>query len=313
MIENDSLNYRINLNNALIPLGLYGELIKGKQTALLLYTAVFAYLITGYPNKYDFVSFILLIVALFLTVAGSTLLNMYIDRDIDAVMERTSQRALPAMKIPPISVLWHGLVFSTMGLLIALLVNWLTAIVIFTGLFFDAVIYSVLLKRKTKWSIIFGGISGGMPALAGRTAIINQIDIVGLLFVALILIWIPLHILSLATLPKALIGYEDAGVPMWPVESGVEETRKVITLSSFIDGVVIIATGYYVNINILAQIPLIIMAFVMIFLAIRNFKNPTHKGTFVLFKFASMFLMIVFLWLYVSVVISPRLDLVFAL
>ncbi len=307
-MTDDNVQQRIDLGGVFIPFELYGELIKGKQTFLLMFTALFTYLISGYPNKYDLGNAFTLIFGLFFAIAGSTLLNMYIDRDIDQIMERTKDRALPSGRISPKSVLWHGIVFSVFGVIVTMFVNRLTGLVVFGGLFFDVVVYSILLKRKTKWSIIFGGISGGMPALAGRTAVINQVDIVGILFLLFILLWIPMHILTLATLPKNLKGYSEAGVPMWPVEAGVDETRTVITISAFIDGLIIFATGYFININIIAQIPTIIMALVMIYLAIKNFREPNHENTFVLFKFASIFMMLVYMWLFVALLITPKLD-----
>lgn len=285
----------------------FAELIKGKQTFLLVFTALFAYLISAHPDQYDFVNLLLLIIGLFFAVSGSTLLNMYIDRDIDAKMERTKDRALPSGRISPKSVLWHGLVFAALGVSITGLINRLTMALILGGLFFDVIVYTLWLKRRTKWSIIFGGISGGLPAMAGRTAVVNQLDVEGSLFLLLILIWIPLHILSLATLPKNLLGYEEAGVPMWPVESGVQETRIVITIAAFLDGIVIVLTGIVLQIHIIAQIPLIGMGGVMIYLAVVNFNNPTHDGTFRLFKFASMFLAIVYTWLYIAILMTPRL------
>ena len=303
LIENE-------LHSGFIPLGFwknFAELIKGKQTFLLLFTAFFAYLISAHPDQYDFVNLLLLMIGLFLAVSGSTLLNMYIDRDIDAKMERTKDRALPSGRISPRSVLWHGLVFAALGVSITGLINRITMALILGGLFFDVIVYTLWLKRRTKWSIMFGGISGGLPAMAGRTAVVNQLDLEGSLFLLLILIWIPLHILSLATLPKNLLGYEEAGVPMWPVESGVKETRTVITIAAFLDGIVIVLTGVVLHIHVIAQIPLLGMGGVMIYLAVVNFKTPTHDGTFRLFKFASMFLAIVYMWLYVGVLISPRL------
>jgi protoheme IX farnesyltransferase len=299
------------MQSGFIPIGFwknFAGLVKGKQTFLLLFTALFAYLITAHQyDQYDFVDVMLLMTGLFFAVSGSTLLNMYIDRDIDAQMERTKDRAIPSGRISPRSVLWHGLVFAALGVSIAGLVNRITMALILGGLFFDVVVYTLWLKRRTKWSIIFGGISGGLPAMAGRTAVTNQIDIEGGLFLLLILIWIPLHILSLATLPKNLLGYEEAGVPMWPVESGVAETRTVITIAAFLDGLVIVTTGIVLKIHIIAQIPLFGMGLVMIYLAVKNFMKPTHDGTFKLFKFASMFLGIVFLWLYIAIVMTPRL------
>lgn len=298
------------LQSGFIPIGFwknFAGLIKGKQTFLLLFTALFAYLISAHPDNYDFVNIILLMSGLFFAVSGSTLLNMYIDRDIDAQMERTKDRAIPSGRTSPRSVLRHGLVFAALGVSIAGLVNRLTMALILGGLFFDVVVYTLWLKRRTKWSIIFGGISGGLPAMAGRAAVVDQLDLQGILFLLLILIWIPLHILSLSTLPKNLLGYEKAGVPMWPVESGVKETRIVITIAAFLDGFVIVATGIVLNIHVIAQIPLFGMGVVMIYLAVVNFKNPTHEGTFKLFKFASMFLGIVFLWLYLALLMTPRL------
>ncbi|MCY3410270.1 MAG: protoheme IX farnesyltransferase [Candidatus Heimdallarchaeota archaeon] len=287
----------------------FGELVKGKQTFLLIFTSLFAYLISGYPmGLLSFGVATLLVVSLFFSVSGSTLLNMYIDRDIDAKMERTKDRALPSGRVNPKSVLLHGYIFSFGGIVLALFINPLTSIIIMSGLVIDVVIYSLWLKRKTKWSIIFGGISGGMPALAGRTAIINQIDLIGVLFLVFILIWIPLHILTLATLPINLDGYRNAGVPMWPVASGVDETRTVITIAAFIDGLVIVLTGYLLEIHVIAQLPLIVMGLVIIFLSAKNFKNPSHRGTFVLFKFASMFMAMTFLWLFIAVVITPELN-----
>ncbi|MCY3414506.1 MAG: protoheme IX farnesyltransferase [Candidatus Heimdallarchaeota archaeon] len=287
----------------------FGELVKGKQTFLLIFTALFSYLITGYPNsQLKFGIATLLIMSLFFAVSGSTLLNMYIDRDIDAKMERTKDRALPSGRVNPKSVLFHGYLFSITGVFMAYFINPLTSIMIFLGLFFDVVIYSLWLKRRTKWSIIFGGISGGLPALAGRIAITNQIDLIGILFLLFILIWIPLHILSLATLPVNLAGYRDAGVPMWPVASGVDQTRTIITIAAFFDGIIIVLTGIMLNIHFLTQLPLMVMGAVIITLSVKNFRKPSHRGTFILFKFASMFMAMTFLWLFIAVIITPEIT-----
>lgn len=291
----------------LIPFSMYSELIKGKQTFLLVFTAVFAYLISGYPDDLDFGIFFVLLMSLFFAVSGSTLLNMYFDRDIDAKMERTKDRALPSGKISPNTVLYHGLLFSLSGVLLAYFVNTLTMIIIFGGLFFDIVIYTIWLKRRTKWSIIFGGVSGGAPALAGRTAITGSIDAVGIMFLLIILLWIPLHILTLATLSKNLEGYANANVPMWPVVAGVKETQIVISIAAILEGIVIIATGRFLKLHWMSAIPAIIMASVMIYIAMKNLMNPTEKGTFKLFKFASIFMALTFMYLFIITIISPQL------
>ncbi len=118
-----------------------------------------------------------LTISLYLSVSGTTVLNMYIDRDIDAIMERTKDRPLPSGKVSASTVLITGTILTVVGVFLAFLtLNWLSALIIFFGFFFDVVVYSILLKRRTKFSIIFGGIAGGLPAWAGRIAITGSLD-----------------------------------------------------------------------------------------------------------------------------------------
>ena len=118
--------------------------------------------------------------SLFLAISGSTILNMWYDRDVDAKMERTCWRPLPSGKIEPREALWLGLIISTAGVVWALMVDVLFGLVVFAGLFFDVVVYTIWLKRRTLWSIVWGGISGGMPILAGRALASGKIDLVGI-------------------------------------------------------------------------------------------------------------------------------------
>ncbi|MFX0184129.1 MAG: protoheme IX farnesyltransferase, partial [Candidatus Hodarchaeota archaeon] len=203
----------------------YSDLIKSKQTFLLVYTTVFAYLISAWNTSIEFVDFIWLIIGMFFAVSGSTLLNMYVDKDIDALMERTKDRPLPSGQVPPSTVLKHGILFTVAGILaIGVFVNVITMIVVFLGFFFDVVVYSILLKRRTRYSIIFGGVAGGLPAMAGRTAVIGTIDLIAIFMGLFVLCWIPLHILTLALLPKNLEGYRNANIPMWPVVKSRNQT-----------------------------------------------------------------------------------------
>jgi protoheme IX farnesyltransferase len=287
---------------------LYGELIKSKQTFLLLYTAVFAYLISSWGANIVFYEFILFIVGLFFAVSGSTLLNMYIDRDIDALMERTKNRPIPSKRIPPSTVLKHGILFTTAGILsIGIFIDFITMIVVFSGFFFDVVVYSLLLKRRTRLSIIFGGVAGGLPAIAGRTAVIGYVDIVSILLGFFVLCWIPLHILTLALIPKNLEGYKNANVPMWPVSSNKIQTIRVITLSALLCVTSIVLTGVALQIHFILMIPLLGFSAFILYKSLVNLKNPSDNLTFKIFKFSSIYMAFAFLWLFISVV----LDLVF--
>ncbi|MHA2347903.1 MAG: heme o synthase, partial [Candidatus Hodarchaeales archaeon] len=282
-----------------IPFFLYGDLIKSKQTLLLVYTTFFAYLITAWSSTFDLSVFLWLIVGVFFAISGSTLLNMYIDRDIDSIMERTKNRALPSGKVPPSTVQKHGFLFTFAGILaVGFFVNLLTMVVVFLGAFFDVVIYSYWLKRRTRYSIIFGGIAGGLPALAGITAVTGSITPVGVMMALFVLCWIPLHILTLALLPKNLRGYRNANVPMWPVVRSEVETILVITLSAVLSAVLVVMSGIALKIDLVLMIPLLGFNLFILFQSLKNFRNPCPKRTFKIFKMASVLMAFAFFWLF---------------
>lgn len=284
---------------------IYGELIKSKQTFLLVYTTFFTYIISAWTNGFNLSHFIWIIIAMFFAVSGSTLLNMYVDKDIDALMERTKDRPLPSGRVPPSTVLKHGILFTIAGILATgVFINFITMVVVFLGFFFDVVVYSLLLKRRTRFSIIFGGIAGGLPAIAGRTAVIGVVDITAICMGLFVLCWIPLHILTLALIPKNLLGYQRANVPMWPVISSKTQTIRVITLSATFSAILIVASGITLNINFLALLPLILFTAYILYLSFSNLRNPTDELTFRIFKLASIYMAFAFLWLFVGVVIT---------
>jgi protoheme IX farnesyltransferase len=289
-----------------ISFSMYSDLIKSKQTFLLVYTTICAYLISTWNSGISLLELIWLIVGIFFAVSGSTLLNMYIDRDIDALMERTKNRPLPSGRVPPSTVLKHGIFFTIAGILaIGFFVNVITMIIVFLGFFFDVVVYSILLKRRTRFSIIFGGIAGGLPAMAGRTAVIGVIDVVALLMGLFVLCWIPLHILTLALIPRNFEGYCVANVPMWPVVSGQNQTIRVITISAILSAILIVLTGVFLEINIVPMLPLIIFCFYILYQAFTNLRNPTNERTFKIFKLASIFMVLAYLLLLIGVIITP--------
>ncbi len=158
-----------------------GSLIKFKQTTILVFTGAITYLISSWQSSAPIINFVIFLVGIFFAVSGSTILNMYYDRDLDAKMPRTKTRPLPSGMVNESYVLIFGIFMSTMGIAIVGLDNIETSIIVLAGIFIDTVIYSILLKRKTKYSIFLGGIAGGLPAIAGRVAFTNNLDIISIL------------------------------------------------------------------------------------------------------------------------------------
>lgn len=267
---------------------LYWPLIKSLQTGLLLITGFTGYVSARCPVL-TWENTLGLLGSLFLTVSGSTILNMVYDRDIDALMKRTAHRPLPAGKLSVKETLMVGLSVSILGILMAFTLSVLYGWVVFAGWFMDVMVYTIWLKRRTAWSIVWGGISGGMPILAGRVLAVGEIDLIGILLTIAILLWIPTHILTFSM--RYFDDYRRAGVPTFPSTYGYQTTRVIIALSSLgaalsigIGAVALgLAWGY---LRLLAVLTLGIMG-----LALISVYRPSERVNFGLFKFASLYML----------------------
>ncbi|HIQ55252.1 MAG TPA: protoheme IX farnesyltransferase [Pyrodictium sp.] len=208
---------RLNLNHKARLIVALTTLIKVKQTLLLLASSYASYLLGGGLTA-PLSKHILLLVLGFLAIASTTAVNMYFDRDIDAVMERTKHRPL-AMGIfnPELTLILALTIFVLSTLLSAIYINMLFATTIVVGFLFNIVAYTMLLKRRTPFSIIAGAIAGGMPSLGGWVAATNRIDSAGLALSMLVVAWVPSHIWFLAYYRQN--DYAKAKVPMLPTIS----------------------------------------------------------------------------------------------
>jgi len=168
--------------------------------------------------------------SLWLAISGSTVLNMVYDRDLDAKMQRTCCRPLPAGTVSVQEALALGITLAMAGTAWAVVLSPLYGLLVFMGLFFDVVVYTVWLKRRTPWAIFWGGVAGGMPVLAGRTIATGHIDLIGLLLALAVLLWIPTHVLIF--MMKYAEQYERAGVPVFPNVYVERVTRIVLGIST---------------------------------------------------------------------------------
>jgi protoheme IX farnesyltransferase len=226
--------------------------------------------------------------SLLLSISGSTVLNMWYDRDIDAKMDRTCLRPLPSGKIQPNEALLFGLLLSGLGVGWALNLSPLYAAVVTAGLFFDVVIYTIALKRRTAWSIIWGGIAG-MPALAGRTLGTGSIDWIGLVLSMAVLFWIPTHIMTFNLRYRE--DYARAAVPTFPSTYGVEATRVIIALSSIAAAIAVAIAAYGIGMTMGYLRVLILLSVGLLVLASSCVLRPSGKINFGLFKYASVYML----------------------
>ena len=267
---------------------LYWPLTKSLQTGLLLSTGLAGYMSARCPVMHWF-DFLGLVVSLFMAIAGSTILNMWYDRDIDAVMNRTHHRPLADGRMPPAEALRLGLVLSVLGVGMAVVMSPLYGLTVFAGLFFDVVVYTLWLKRRTCWSIVWGGISGGMPILAGRAFGTGHIDGIGILLALAVLFWIPTHILTFAM--RYFDDYQTAKIPTFPSTYGFHATRATIAVSSIISALSIGAAGILIGMQWGFVRLLAVLSAGLFLLAVASVFRPTERINFGLFKYASLYML----------------------
>ena len=156
-------------------------------------------------------------------------INMWYDRDIDAVMKRTRNRPIPAGRIEAGAALGYGVTLAVGSVIVmGLAVNVVAAAVLALSIAFYVFVYTMWLKRRTPQNIVIGGAAGAFPPVIGWAAVTGSVDLVPLILFAVVFIWTPPHFWSLALWSNE--DYRRAGVPMLPVVAGARETRKQIVI-----------------------------------------------------------------------------------
>nr|WP_223182747.1 MULTISPECIES: heme o synthase [unclassified Streptomyces] len=169
----------------------------------------------------------------YLSAGGANALNMYIDRDIDALMHRTAQRPLVTGVLTPREGLVFGLSLAVVSTLwFGLLVNWLSAALSLGALLFYVVVYTMILKRRTAQNIVWGGIAGCLPVLIGWSSVTNSMSWAAVILFLVIFFWTPPHYWPLSM--KVKDDYARAGVPMLPVLASNKVVAKQIVLYSWV-------------------------------------------------------------------------------
>ncbi len=152
-------------------------------------------------------------------------INMWFDRDIDAIMNRTCGRPIPRGAVEPEAALAFGLVLGVFSvLLMTIAVNWVAAALLAFTIFFYVFVYTIWLKRRTPQNIVIGGAAGAFPPMIGWAAVTGDISLVSISLFLLIFMWTPPHFWALALFRE--IDYAKAGVPMLPVVAGQAATRR---------------------------------------------------------------------------------------
>ncbi len=204
----------------------YWELFKPRVMSLVVFSAFAGLYMAPSDMLSDMHPYVIFIAILSIAVGAgaSGALNMWYDRDIDAIMERTKDRPLPRGVIAPSDALFFAVLLTIMSVsLLGLATNWVAAGLLAFASFFYFAIYTVILKRRTSQNIVIGGAAGAFPPMIGWAAVTGTMPMESLLLFAIIFMWTPPHFWALALFRAK--DYEEAGVPMMPSTAGEKSTK----------------------------------------------------------------------------------------
>ena len=295
----------------------YYELTKPKIWYLLVFTA-FGAAITA-SNVYDVEisigTWILMIAGVAAGSAAANTLTNYHDRDIDAIMDRTKERPIPSKRIfPAEKARDFGLVLAAISIACAFGISYTTSfwngiwcgVFMLFGLADNILVYSHALKRKSQLNIILGGFSGGAPAMIGFAAVtLTGLWDFGLIIAGLVFIWIPMHIWALTLHFRD--DYRKVDVPMLTAVLSEKTSARVIAGTTLMMVLFSVVPFFLVNPDtgepVMGEVYLytaIASGVLMVLLSIWVVAKPTEKSSWVLFKFSSPYLAVLFIALMVD-------------
>jgi protoheme IX farnesyltransferase len=203
----------------------YFALLKPRVMSLVVFTG-FAGLVVAPGSLHPLLAAVaVLCIAVGAGAAGA--INMWYDRDIDALMERTRKRPIPAGRVAPDKALAFGVTLAVLSVaLMGVAINWTAAALLALAIGFYVFVYTIWLKRRTPQNIVIGGAAGAFPPMIGWAAVTGAISLESVSLFLIIFMWTPPHFWALALYRTG--DYAKAGVPMLPVVAGKAETRRQI-------------------------------------------------------------------------------------
>jgi heme o synthase len=280
----------------------YVTLTKPRIMSLLLITGVCAMFVgaNGAPSAWLVV---VTMGGLALACGGASALNHVIDRDIDQLMgKRTRARPVAAGRMPAARALEFGLTLSAFSfVLLASLVNVLTAVLALVGNLFYVLVYTRWLKRSTPQNIVIGGAAGAVPPLVGWAAATGNLTLPALWLFLIVFFWTPPHFWALALLIRR--DYEAARIPMLPVVRGARETTRQIVLYAVVLVGVTVVPSVWGPLGLVYLIAALALGAAFVWLALRLRRDTTPRRAALLFHYSLAYLALLF----VAMALDPLL------
>ncbi len=209
----------------------YWELLKPRVMSLVVFTG-FAGLFVA-PGHLNPILGAIAVLCIAVGSGAAGAINMWFDRDIDAVMARTSSRPIPSGRVQPGEALGFGVVLAAGSVVVmGLGINWAAAALLALAILFYVFVYTMWLKRRTPQNIVIGGAAGAFPPMIGWAAVTGDVSVASVILFLLIFFWTPPHFWALALFRSG--DYAKAGVPMLPVVAGAAATKRQMLVYALI-------------------------------------------------------------------------------
>jgi protoheme IX farnesyltransferase len=276
----------------------YYALCKPNVVALIVFTAVVGMLLAA-PGMVPLDALVFGTIGIGLAAASAAAINHVVDRKIDAIMGRTSNRPLPQGMVSSRDALAFALMIgATAMLILAVLVNPLTALLTFLSLIGYAVVYTMYLKRATPQNIVIGGAAGAAPPVLGWVAVTGSVDPGALLLFLIIFTWTPPHFWALAIHREE--EYRKVDMPMLPVTHGSDFTRLQILLYTVLLLVVTLLPYGYGMSGGLYLGGAMVLGLGFLYYAVRLYRNDDDRMPMRTFGYSIVYLMALFALLLVD-------------
>jgi protoheme IX farnesyltransferase len=280
----------------------YVTLTKPRIMTLLLLTGA-AGMFVGARGVPSLSTFAVTMAGLALACGGASALNHVLDRDLDRLMRRTGHRPVAEERVTPARALEFGLALSAFSfVLLASLVNVLTAMLALVGNLFYVLVYTRWLKRSTPQNIVIGGAAGAVPPLVGWAAATGNLTLPALFLFLIVFFWTPPHFWALALVIKR--DYEAARIPMLPVVRGDRETARQIVWYSLVLVAVTLLPFAWHTAGALYLAAALLLGALFLRLAWRLRRETTTARAGALFKYSLLYLTLLFVALAVDTLIG---------
>ncbi|BBK45146.1 protoheme IX farnesyltransferase [Allostella vacuolata] len=267
------------------------QLMKPRVMSLVVFTGLVGMLVAPGHLHPLLAGVALLCIAVGAGASGA--INMWYDRDIDAVMRRTQNRPIVAGRLPAEEALAFGVALAAGSVVImGLAVNYAAAALLALTIGFYVFVYTIWLKRRTPQNIVIGGASGAFPPMIGWAAVTGDISLFPVLLFAIIFFWTPPHFWALALYRSG--DYGRAGVPMMPNVAGPRETQRQILLYTLVLVPVTLAPWFLGFLGALYGAAAIVLNGLFVLGAIRVMRESTDRSAMRLFGFSILYLFALF-------------------